>query len=926
MSNIKRVISMLLAAAMILSMSTFVAFAEDSTTNEEAADAVLSSAAGTELASMPNDDVQYADAYKFDYSMGLFEMLEDGYWQNEKVTRAEFATIVAKMLKSNTAGYPRYGSSPYVDIDASNFAYSSVCYLTEIGILSGDGNSEFRPNDPILVNEASKMIMCALGYQDACEITNGGFPNGYTTFALRQGIYNGLSLSYTDSMTAMQMAKMVRNAMEAYLMETVVYRADGTADVRVSDSKTLLTETYKIKNETGYVEGTYFSYLTGSEVDLENEVIIDGTCYQFSDNYDMESLLGYEVNYYYMEDVSGYRRDYIAYCEPRKDKNKEYDIMAKDIVSLTADKIVYTDSNDKEKTLTFDGSTLISYNGKPYYELSDVSTVIKEGHVKVVTHESSTKASAVMIQEQFDGLFDRYNKSTYQVIFQNSMTVTLPELKFDTSYHTRLTLDGKTITPEELLKNDAITYCVSKDGQYIRGYVSRNVVSGTISTTRTEQYTAGEYKVVTLAGNEYIVSAYCVKDITSGFTSDFQITYDGRLLGTNTSTSNNGNYGYLIKFAAGDDVFESNFRVKILDKTGKINEYVSASKVNTNVMEKDDNSGRTDEAQQRSASFIINSGAFADAQLVVYEINSEGKLKTLYKAVDFTENYDADDDLGFGKYFSGEGRYSRSLIGNCAIEDSTIIFDVPFVDRDRDEDYTVLTKQDLADGSYTADIYDLNRGVANVMVIQDKEPTTLDQTADTLVVDKFATAWDEEKQEKVLEVNGWSKGEYISLKVDDDVSQVDPITPTETMANDKKDIKDLVRGDVIQYNLGSNGYLYTYRVLFNYTYRTSGGGYFESSTSQRDRLGVNNYKITNDKLMTVFGEVRKVFDYFMVESANVADGRFYRAYPTTDVNLYIYDTSKDEITIGEPFDIEPGNQVFIRTKYIDQAIDMLVIQ
>lgn len=177
------------------------------------------------------------------------------------------------------------------------------------------------------------------------------------------------------------------------------------------------------------------------------------------------------------------------------------------------------------------------------------------------------------------------------------------------------------------------------------------------------------------------------------------------------------------------------------------------------------------------------------------------------------------------KYFSGEGRYSRSLIGNCAIEDSTIIFDVPFVDRDRDEDYTVLTKQDLADGSYTADIYDLNRGVANVMVIQDKEPTTLDQTADTLVVDKFATAWDEEKQEKVLEVNGWSKGEYISLKVDDDVSQVDPITPTETMANDKKDIKDLVRGDVIQYNLGSNGYLYTYRVLFNYTYRTSGGGY-----------------------------------------------------------------------------------------------------
>ena len=779
--------------------------------------------------------------------------------------------------------------------------------MTEIGILSGDGNSEFRPNDPILVNEASKMIMCALGYQDACEITNGGFPNGYTTFALRQGIYNGLSLSYTDSMTAMQMAKMVRNAMEAYLMETVVYRADGTADVRVSDSKTLLTETYKIKNETGYVEGTYFSYLTGSEVDLENEVIIDGTCYQFADGYDMEALLGYEVNYYYMEDVSGYRRDYIAYCEPRKDKNKEYDIMAKDIVSLTADKIVYNDANDKEKTLTFDASTLISYNGKPYYELSDVSMAIKEGHIKVVTHESSTKASAVMIQEQFDGLFDRYNKSTYQVIFQDSMTVSLPELKFDTSYHTGLTLDGKAISPEDLVKNDAITYCVSKDGQYIRGYVSRNVVSGTISTTRTEEYTAGDYQVVTLAGNEYVVSAYCTKEITSGFTSDFQITYDGRLLGTNSTTSTGGNYGYLIKFASGDDAFSSTFRIKVLDRQGKVSEYTSATKVNSNI---------NGEEKQWSASDIINSRAFDDRQLVVFDVNSEGKLKSLYQAFDYTKYLDDPDTLDFGKYYDETGRYSNGLIGSSAIEDSTLIFKIPFVDRDRDEDYKVIKKSDLSNGSYNAQIYDIRKGVANVLVIQDKEPNKVSDTANTLVIDKFSTAWDEENQQKVLELDGWSNGEYVSLKIDDDVSQAESLTLQE-----EKDIKSLVRGDVIQYELGSNDYIYTYRVLFNYSLRAGTSKYFEVNQDRQ-----SNYKISNDDLYTLFGQSIRVYDYFMVETTSLTDKKYYRAYPTREINLYIYDTEKNEIIIGEPFDIEPGNQVFIRTKNIDQTVDMLVIQ
>ena len=93
---------MLLAAAMIFKYVYFRSFAEDSTTNEEAADAVLSSAAGTELASMPNDDVQYADAYKFDYSMGLFEMLEDGYWQNEKVTKSGICNNCCKKCLRQT--------------------------------------------------------------------------------------------------------------------------------------------------------------------------------------------------------------------------------------------------------------------------------------------------------------------------------------------------------------------------------------------------------------------------------------------------------------------------------------------------------------------------------------------------------------------------------------------------------------------------------------------------------------------------------------------------------------------------------------------------------------------------------------------------------------------------------------------------------
>ena len=46
----------------------------------------------------------------------------------------------------------------------------------------------------------------------------------------------------------------------------------------------------------------------------------------------------------------------------------------------------------------------------------------------------------------------------------------------------------------------------------------------------------------------------------------------------------------------------------------------------------------------------------------------------------------------------------------------------------------------------------------------------------------------------------------------------------------------------------------------------------------------------------------------------------------TDINLYVYDVKKDEITIGESYDVEAGDDVFIRTKYDNEQIDMLIFK
>lgn len=466
------------------------------TTNEEAADSVTASASAVKLASLPGDDVTYGEDYRFCYGLGLFELLPDGYWQTEQVTRGDFAAITAKMLKANTAGYPRYSQTPYKDVDNTIKAYPAICYLTEIGILNGDGDSIFRPNDPITVSEATKMVMCALGYKEACEQTAGGFPEGYITFGLRSGIYSELSVDYGETMTAMQMSKMVRNAMETDLMESITYGSNGEQILKVSEGNSLLNEVYKINRASGYLAGTYYSMMVDGFLGLENEVLVTNVykenlaygseysgdvIYQTSENADLEEYLGYEVNIYYIEDVSGYKRDYITYCEPRAMRNQHYIINSDDITEFTNEKIVYSDESGKRYTINFrQDYTLFSLNGIP----TDEIVVPREGNVKIITDGSAAGAKSVIISDFKDALVDRYSDADTTIGLQNSSELAVEDkkIRIDSDAHVKLTLNGTTMKPEELLKNDAITFTKSKDGKYVRGYISRDIISGTVST------------------------------------------------------------------------------------------------------------------------------------------------------------------------------------------------------------------------------------------------------------------------------------------------------------------------------------------------------------------------------------------------------------------------------------------------------------
>ncbi len=976
-SNVKKIFAFLIALSMVFTMSAVFVYAADeevpaadaapaasaeatavpdteaapeaSEATDETADAAvtdeeaeaISEVLGTteQVTNLPSLDLEYASEYRFVNALGIFEFLDENFWQTEQVTRAQFATIVAKMIKAQTEGYPLYDASPFIDIDSSNFAYPAVCFLTDIGIINGDGNSTFRPNDAITVAEATKMIMCALGYKEAAENYAGGYPMGYISYAQIYNVYDGLNIAAGATIDALTTGKLVKNALRAELLEGVVYTQSGVE--YTFTGKSLLSQTYKVEQEHGIVNGTYYAYINDNEIAEKDEVDIAGSIYQVAEGIDPEQYLGYIVDYYYMTDVTGAKRYIIIYMEPREGQNSIVTINAQDIYKFDNNQITYADAKtNREKKITVTENTVVALNGQPYYTYAQEDLKLKEGNMTIISHHSHVgDADVVLINEFYDGIVERVASSSKQVIFKNnsgaSSTLKLPTLVLDDeddSYRARLTMNNQDVKADDLVKGDVITYTVSKDGRYIRGYVSKDEVYDVVKEIKTEKTAAGEVQKIKVGDGEYYVSKYCVANITAGATLDFVISFDGRIVGTKSTAANGGNYAFLIAASMDSDEFDdAQIKLKLFTKDGEVKIFDGADKIKSNI---------GNEIRNYKASEIVErANAFANPTLIVYETNSAGLIKTLYVPADYTTSYNPYDELGFGKYYENKSaRLSNRIIGTCAIDDSTVIFKVPLIDRNRESDYQVTDMESLENGSYNVQIYDIDRGIAGAMVITYSDASSLSDTANVLVVDELITSYNPDTEETLTQIKGFSGGKEVTYTIDEDVT----MSSTGGGINIPTLITDVERGDVVQYTLGSNDYISIYRVLYDYG-NDDYNYYFEFDEDSQVRE-----VLPNSDFYEIYGEIFDVYDFYILVSSRVVgkdycevatDGakkddpvvftdelKYKKAIPTTNANIYQYDVEKDELTLCDQYEIEPESKVFIHTKNIDEVVDILVIK
>lgn len=217
MKNLKKVLSLVLALAMALSLMT-VAFAKDASDYAD------------------YSKVTYNEAVDVMTAIGVFDGMDGtNFAPNGTLTREQAAKIITYMLMGkDNADKLTTTIAPYSDVAANRWSAGAIAYCTNAGILSGVGHGKFNPTEQLTGLQFSKMLLVALGYNAEREnLVGESWSINAATLGIAAGLTSGMAgVQLNGYLTREQAAQMAFNAEKAIMVEygskTEVTTGDST--------------------------------------------------------------------------------------------------------------------------------------------------------------------------------------------------------------------------------------------------------------------------------------------------------------------------------------------------------------------------------------------------------------------------------------------------------------------------------------------------------------------------------------------------------------------------------------------------------------------------------------------------------------------------------------------------------------------------
>ena len=249
MRNLKRALSLALAAIMLIGMM------------------VVSASAVSYNDLTDKDQIVNKDAVSMLVSLGIIEGKPDGsYGPTENVDRAQMAKMISVIMNQGVDNGALYENSPsgLTDI-SSHWAKGHINYCYTTGIIAGRGNGKFDPSATVTALEAAKMLLVAVGYDPAIEGFEGAdWAINVSVRADEQGIFEGFTKDLSAPLNRDDAALLIYNALDVEMIQSYT---TNNYPIAYSDHRTILADKYGVIKVQGVVVANEWASLASDDGD-----------------------------------------------------------------------------------------------------------------------------------------------------------------------------------------------------------------------------------------------------------------------------------------------------------------------------------------------------------------------------------------------------------------------------------------------------------------------------------------------------------------------------------------------------------------------------------------------------------------------------------------------------------------------------------
>lgn len=659
-------------------------------------------------------------------SLKIIEGFDDGsYHLNEALTRAQFAALALRLLGVyDTEGFTK---GDFYDVSPEHWAVGCISAANGLNLMNGYADGSFLPDKNVTLNEAVKILLCALGYFAKAE-NSGGYPGGYFAIAAKTGLLDEIDAKGNEELLREQAVRLLYNALDIPVIESVYeanekYRASGDT---MKEIALLRLDLYQMR---GILTGADETTLGGGKLN-EGKVVINGTAY-LSELTGLSKYIGLPVMFF-LKDGDGLSE--VVSIIPEKSKYEEVNILAEDILEIKGTTLKTENENGREEEITLSARLNILYNGS-YAENYDLAAVKPmSGTIRFIDADKDGVFETAHVSSEKAFIIKAVEKEKKLVYFKDRLLFGKGFIRLDEEEDVCYEIynaNGEEAAFEDLKEGMDISVAASTDFSRIKVKIlADNTFSGTLVLKNSEDEIVIDETAYLLAKEADGVFAIDNSDLKLGVHQTWHKDIDGKIFAADKGDLRKGKYAYVLGVEQKSDINKT-LMLKLLTGGSYVeieDETSTETELEDRMIKQLQNEGIFElEAAKKvyiddlrytaeEAAKVLKKGA-----VICYLTNDEGKINRIENAVLWGEDY-----ITERTYIKKRNLFESQGGGAFVIDKNTAILNVP----KEDEAYGIYmvdsdcyVKTTLKDSTeYTAQAYDYNedtKTASAVLIRQD---------------------------------------------------------------------------------------------------------------------------------------------------------------------------------------------------------------